>query len=154
MSEKKLNAKHEKFCQEYMKDFNGAQAAIRAGYAEKSARVTASKLLTNPNIISRVRALQDEMLERLPVSIYYVLQGYIEVYERCMQHKEVMAWDYNEKKYMPTGEYTFDSKGAMSALDSMGKYLQMFVEKKEVKVNTETTDKLASILNQLNSDDG
>lgn len=49
--------KHEKFAQEYVVDFNGAQAAIRAGYAKRSARVTASRMLSKANIMSRVKEL-------------------------------------------------------------------------------------------------
>lgn len=52
-----LTDKQENFCLEYVKDFNGAQAAIRAEYAKGSARVTASKLLTNANIQERIKEL-------------------------------------------------------------------------------------------------
>ncbi|HOI30984.1 MAG TPA: terminase small subunit [Melioribacteraceae bacterium] len=38
------------FLNEYLKDLNGKQAAIRAGYSVKSAKVTASRMLTNANL--------------------------------------------------------------------------------------------------------
>ena len=38
------------FCLEYLKDFNGTQAFIRAGYAKKSARTVASEYLAKPDI--------------------------------------------------------------------------------------------------------
>ena len=53
------NMKHEKFCNEYVKDMNATQAAIRAGYSEKTARSQGSTLLTNPNIKSRVAELRE-----------------------------------------------------------------------------------------------
>lgn len=53
------NKKHEKFCNEYIKDMNATQAAIRAGYSEKTARSQGSTLLTNPNIKSRVAELRE-----------------------------------------------------------------------------------------------
>ena len=46
----KLTLKHQSFVNEYLKDFNGTQAAIRAGYSSRSARSTASELLTYPNV--------------------------------------------------------------------------------------------------------
>ena len=49
-STKQLNPKQAQFCQEYVIDHNGTQAAIRAGYSVKSARVKASQLLTKVNI--------------------------------------------------------------------------------------------------------
>lgn len=45
-----LTAKQKRFCQEYVIDFNGAQAAIRTGYSVKTARMIASENLTKPNI--------------------------------------------------------------------------------------------------------
>lgn len=53
------NKKHEKFCNEYIKDMNATQAAIRAGYSEKTAGVQASKLLKIVNIKTRVSELRD-----------------------------------------------------------------------------------------------
>mgnify|MGYP000274209540 CR=1 FL=1 len=56
----KLTAKQEKFCQEYLIDLNGAQAAIRAGYAKKSCRSIANENLTKPDIQQRIQQLQKE----------------------------------------------------------------------------------------------
>lgn len=55
-----LKPKHEAFINEYFKDFNGTQAAIRAGYAEGSARQQASRLLTNVDILRAIRERLDE----------------------------------------------------------------------------------------------
>ena len=46
MKNKELTPKQERFCQEYMKDLNGTQAAIRAGYSKETARQQAQRLLT------------------------------------------------------------------------------------------------------------
>ena len=53
------NKKHERFCTEYVKDMNGKQAAIRAGYAERSAEMQASRLLRNDKVKQRVAELRD-----------------------------------------------------------------------------------------------
>lgn len=45
-----LTARQKIFVDQYMVCRNGAEAARRAGYAERSARITASKLLTKGNI--------------------------------------------------------------------------------------------------------
>lgn len=63
-----LTDKQRAFCEEYIIDFNGAQAAIRAGYAEKTARITAAKLLTKSNIQSYLSELIQERKERVKVS--------------------------------------------------------------------------------------
>lgn len=50
-----LSPKQRKFVAEYLKDGNGTQAAIRAGYSAKTARFQASDLLTKPNIAEAIQ---------------------------------------------------------------------------------------------------
>jgi hypothetical protein len=50
-----------RFIQEYPKDNNGAAAAIRAGYAPKTANVTASRLLAKANIRSAIKESQEKL---------------------------------------------------------------------------------------------
>ena len=49
-----LGEKHTLFCLEYLKDFNGTQAAIRAGYSEKSAYSQAHDLLKKPEVLKYI----------------------------------------------------------------------------------------------------
>lgn len=58
--EKKLSAKVERFCEEYIVDYKAEKAAVRAGYKEESARTTAWRLLKNEEVAARVRELQEE----------------------------------------------------------------------------------------------
>ena len=57
-----LTAKQKQFCIEYLKDFNGTQAAIRAGYSENSAKEQASQHLTKLNIKEYLKLLSQEIL--------------------------------------------------------------------------------------------
>lgn len=50
MANKGLTAKQQRFCDEYLIDLNATQAAIRAGYSEKTAAVIATENLRKPNI--------------------------------------------------------------------------------------------------------
>lgn len=50
------------FVTEYTKDFNGKQAAIRAGYSAKGAEVTASKLLRHPKVAAALAPKQREQV--------------------------------------------------------------------------------------------
>jgi len=67
-----MNTKQEAFVNEYIKDHNGTQAAIRAGYSKHSARAEACKLLTKVDISEAIKARiaektmsADEVLTRL-----------------------------------------------------------------------------------------
>jgi phage terminase small subunit len=67
-----MNSKQEAFVNEYVKDHNGAQAAIRAGYSKRTARTIASQLLAKLDISEAIKELikdkvmeSDEVLTRL-----------------------------------------------------------------------------------------
>jgi phage terminase small subunit len=56
-----LNPKEEEFCQLYVSGgLTATGCAIKAGYAPKSAKVTASRLLTKPNLQARIDQLRAE----------------------------------------------------------------------------------------------
>lgn len=140
MTDKQIN-----FCREYVKDYNGTQAAIRAGYSEKTAAVKASQLLKNKDILNTIKQFQKELVESSCLTEYKVIAKVEEVLERCMSAEPVMEWNYEEHCYKPTGKYQFDSKGALKAIEMLGKHLGMF-EKKENK-NTDNDDGFMEALN-------
>ena len=51
-----LSAKRQLFVAEYLKDFNGTQAAIRAGYSANGAKATASRFLARDEIAVQIKA--------------------------------------------------------------------------------------------------
>ena len=56
----KLNARQKAFCEFYVASGNATESAIKAGYKEQTARVTASKILTKANIQEYVKELQEK----------------------------------------------------------------------------------------------
>ena len=60
-----LSDKRAMFVREYVVDFNGAQAAIRAGYSKKHANTQASRLSTNVNISKCIRDIKRKRYEFL-----------------------------------------------------------------------------------------
>jgi phage terminase small subunit len=86
-----LTEKQRLFCDEYLKDLNASQAAIRAGYSPRSAGYMGSTLLSNPKVESflvkareardaRIHFSQDDVLNELRPMAFsnvddYVLDG-------------------------------------------------------------------------------
>jgi len=63
-----LTEKQQAFVREYLLDFNGRQAAIRAGYAEKAAASQASSLLSKPNISYNLQVAKAATSDRYAVT--------------------------------------------------------------------------------------
>jgi len=68
-----LNAKRERFVEEYLKDLNATQAAIRAGYSKRTAGQTGNELLKNPEIQRRIMDAKAERSERTKIDADWVL---------------------------------------------------------------------------------
>ena len=69
-----MNARQELFCEEYLKDMNATQAAIRAGYSEKTAYSQGQRLLKNVEIRKEIERMQSEALEKAELNISDVVK--------------------------------------------------------------------------------
>lgn len=74
-----LTDKQLQFCNEYCVDFNGTQAAIRAGYSEHTAGPIASELLTLPKILERIEARKSELAAAAMLTPQWVLERWMEI---------------------------------------------------------------------------
>lgn len=63
-----LTEQKKRFAEEYLVDFVGKAAAIRAGYAESSAAVSANRLLHEEDVILYMRACQIEQNTYAPIT--------------------------------------------------------------------------------------
>ncbi len=84
-----LTPKIKRFCEEYIKDLNGTQAAIRAGYSPKTANEQAARLLAKvsvQNYISELKhslsnkneGLAQQVIDELKKLGFANIQDYIE----------------------------------------------------------------------------
>lgn len=132
-----MTPKQERFCQEYLVDLNGTQAAIRAGYSEKTAGQQGERLLRNVEIAATIRAVMDERAERTKITSDYVLSSLQEVAERCMQRSPVMVGNGKERQQAIDEEgrhvWEFNAMGANKSLELLGKHLALFTERVELQ---------------------
>lgn len=120
----KLTAKQEMFCKEYLIDLNATQAAIRAGYSEKTAMEQGYQLLQKTSVKENIQVLMDKRSERTEITADYVLEGIRDLTERCIQATPVLDKEGNE-----TGEYKFDASSALKGYELLGKNLKLFTDK-------------------------
>lgn len=72
--ENELTAKQRAFVREYLIDLNATQAAIRAGYSEKTARQIGEENLSKPDIASAVEAAMKNRADRTDITADRVLR--------------------------------------------------------------------------------
>ena len=113
-----LNEKQKQFCNEYLIDFNGTQAAIRAGYSRNTARSIANENLTKPDIQAYLKELIESRNERTKITQDEVIEKIKEVAEVCMQQIPVDE-DCSAYKLV-------DSAGANKALDMLAKHTGVY----------------------------
>lgn len=74
MSKDKLTPKQERFIAEYLIDLNATQAAIRAGYSEKTAHSIGQENLHKPVIAAEIAKRQSKAAQKLEVTGERVLR--------------------------------------------------------------------------------
>lgn len=85
------NNRQERFAKEYLIDLNATQAAIRAGYSEKTARSQGQRLLTNVDIQTRISELMNERSRRTEITADRVIQEIAKI--AFADVSEYMAWN-------------------------------------------------------------
>ena len=121
----KLTDKQELFAREFIKDLNATQAAIRAGYSEKSSRNQGARMMANDDILQRIAELNQERLERVQIDADYVLRQAVKLHERCMQEVAPITDRRGEEITDEEGRkiYGFNAKGAVAALKLIGDHV-------------------------------
>ena len=103
--EKLLTRKERLFVEEYDRDGNGTQAAKISAYR---------------------RARANELCSQMGISRETIRLNVMDIYRRCMTAKPVMKYDPDRREWVESGEFVFDSKGALKAMELLGKPLGMF----------------------------
>ena len=153
----KLTDKQEMFCKEYMIDLNATQAAIRAGYSEKTANEIGCQNLAKLNIQEYISILKNKRSEKLEIKSDDVLK---ELKNWAFgDFTDVMQLSFEEIKELPIelrrlitgfekvttqGQYasekikvTFVDKKA--AMDMIAKHMSFFAPEEKI-LKTEITE--------------
>lgn len=108
-----LTPKQERFVGEYLIDYNATQAAVRAGYSEKTAHAIGYQNLQKPAIQQAIKAALQRENDRLLISGEKILEGLMDI-----------AFAEGEDSGVKPAE-------RMRALELLGKHLGLFMQKGE-----------------------
>ena len=127
-----LNERQKRFCEEYIVDSNATQAAIRAGYSERTANEQGARLLAKDSVKSYIRELMDEKKDDTIASAMEVMQ-YLTSVIRGQSRSHVLARNDLGAEYIL--EKPPDEKERLKAAELMGKRHQLFTDKVKVDGN-------------------
>lgn len=71
--------RRELFVREYMIDLNGKEAALRAGYSKKNAKVVASTLLREQEVVDEINRLMEERAKKVELSAEVILRELLRI---------------------------------------------------------------------------
>jgi phage terminase small subunit len=121
-----VTPKQQRFVEEYVVDLCATQAAKRAGYSPKTAHVIGPENLEKPEIKAALASLMAERSKKTAIDAEWVLLRAQQIVERCMQVEPVY-----DATGSPTGEFKFDSGGAVRALQLIAKHTGGFTDRVE-----------------------
>lgn len=104
-----LTEKQKRFADEYLKDLNAKQAAIRSGYSEKTAEFQASRLLSKDKVQAYLDSKRAKLEKKTEITQEWVLTELKKQYESATDVRE----------FQP----------ALKALEMLGKHLGLFAER-------------------------
>lgn len=148
-----MTPKQEQFVREYLIDLNATQAAIRAGYSERTAYSAGQRLLKNVEVAAALVDAKADRAEAVGIDAQYVLRQAVKLHERCMQEIEPLTDRKGEQVMVKTedGElakaFVFNAAGAAKALELVGKHVGVQAFKEQFEHSGNLT--LGAALDQL-----
>ena len=106
-----LTPKQARFVQEYLIDLNATQAAVRAGYSERTANRTGSENLSKPDIQAALQTAMQARQARTEVTQDYVIGKLVEIADRTASDCQDSDLKYSNK---------------IKALELLGKHVGAF----------------------------
>jgi phage terminase small subunit len=158
----KPTPKQQRFVEEYLVDLNATQAAIRAGYSERTARSIASQLLTKLNIQAAIQQARQKLAENAAVHAEDVVRelkkvGFADI-------RIFIEWDKEGKVTLKPSDEIRNGLGAciseisqgkdgirlklhpkLKALELLGQYLGIF----DGTAEDASADKLADLIEKM-----
>ncbi len=122
-AEKRLGEKQKRFVREWLVDMNGTRAAIRAGYSEKSAANTASRLMKDPDVQAYRNELLKAKFDELGITRHSLAVEVYEMMQKCKGGTPHMVWNSDTKTYEPDGTWEQNEKGLYKGAELLSRLL-------------------------------
>lgn len=118
-----LTAKQKRFVQEWMVDLCGTRAAVRAGYSEKSAANTASRLMKDPAVQAYRNELLKAKFDELGITRHSLAVEVYEMMQKCKGGTPHLVWNSDTRTYEPDGTWEQNEKGLYKGAELLSRLL-------------------------------
>ncbi len=125
-----MTPKQEKFCVEYLVDLNATQAAIRAGYSERTAYSIGNENLKKPEIQNRINEIRSTEFKKRIMTIEEIEARLADAARGDLQEEVVVVeaiGDYCTSARVVTKQ--IGARDQIKALELLGKRNQLFVDR-------------------------
>ena len=134
----KLTAKQQRFCDEYLIDLNATQAAIRAGYSEKTANEQGARLLAKVSIKKYIDERMAEKEKKLIADQDEVLRYLTSVLRGESQSTEIVVEGIGDGcSEARTIQKEPSEKDRLKAAELLGKRYGLYTDRVETEVDME-----------------
>lgn len=138
VADKKLTAKQQRFCDEYLIDLNATQAAIRAGYSKKTAKQIGQQNLTKLDLKEYIEKRMAEKEAALVADQDEVLKYLTSVLRGESQSEEIVVEGIGDGcSEARTMQKAPSEKDRLKAAELLGKRYALFTDKVEQAVDME-----------------
>jgi phage terminase small subunit len=121
--QRQLSEKQRRFVREWLVDMNGTRAAVRAGYSEKSAANTASRLMKDPDVQAYRNELLKAKFDELGITRHSLAVEVYEMMQKCKGGTPHMVWNSDTKTYEPDGTWEQNEKGLYKGAELLSRLL-------------------------------
>lgn len=131
-----MTDKQRRFCEEYLIDLNATQAAIRAGYSERTAYSIGEQNLKKLEVKSYIDERLEEIRSEKTADAREVLE-YLTAVMRGEQTEAVLKLVGGGEQAVANIEVS--AKDRMKAAELLGKYYSLWTDKVSVQADTQIT---------------
>jgi len=147
VKKRKLTDKQERFCKEYIVDFNATQAAKRAKYKGNNHDIIGNQQLGKALVQQRIQQLTKKTEKKLEISAERTLQemanlaysNFYEILDKISKKEKLTEWEQkviSERtvtKSAAGGSIKYKAHSKEKGLEMLGRYFTMFKDKLEIE---------------------
>jgi phage terminase small subunit len=114
---KRITPQIKLFVTEFLKDFNGTKAAIRAGYSPRTAQEQASRLLSSVIVQEELQRQQETLQKKHGITLDRVVEEYAKI--AFLDIRDIAHWGEKGVEFIGSEDISDDAAAAIAEIKSV-----------------------------------